>query len=657
MMKCLAKISSGYLAKAQRRKGLIMNALRLCALVLALIWLPFLLVSQSATDTAQILPALTVRDIRFERTGYTVWKADTLPLQGSLSLADRLLWEAPLTVRANAPGTLATLSVRGAGPSRTPVFWNGLNLQSPMNGVVDASLIPTWSGDRLEVRYGGQSAALSSGAMGGSILIESDVWADNAGFSGWLGSALGSFRRNEINSGLGYSGKKIATQVRATWQKADNDFPFRNTTQIGQPDVYQVNNFLQKTDVQQFNRLKINEKNILKTAAWHQQAFREIPPAMTEARSETWQRDRANRAVLTWENAPNTRSYWLTRVAWLDEFIAFRLLGQTDTSRSRTLLASTTYTSTHPHHLTWKAGLQATLQTAQVDGYADTSRWFSQRRAAAFAMAERQWRKARISLLVRQELAEGTAVPFTGSIGGQFRAGRVGAGRFHVSRNFNLPTLNDRHWRTLGNSALLSENGYSADAGWHFQRKGFSTELSVFQLIVDNWILWQPGMDGQFRPGNLRKVWSRGVEWNGHWQWQSDDWRWKMSGRYQFTKATNVAIYSGEAGALHRELPYTPKHTGGLTLSVLKGRLSGAYLHQFTGHRFVTSDNATVVRGFSIGNLLVRHEFSFQKKNASRGVQLTLDARLENVWNTPYQVLAYRPMPGRAGRVGIEIRF
>jgi iron complex outermembrane receptor protein len=332
-------------------------------------------------------------------------------------------------------------------------------------------------------------------------------------------------------------------------------------------------------------------------------------------------------------------------------------LGQTDTSRSRTVLASTAYTSTFHRHLTWKAGLQASLQTAQVDGYADSSRWFSQRRAAAFAMAERSWSKARISLLVRQELAEGTAVPFTGSVGGQFKAGRVGEGRFHVSRNFNLPTLNDRYWRTLGNAELLSEYGYSADAGWRFQRSGFSTELSVFQLIVDNWILWQPGADGQFRPGNLRKVWSRGVEWTGQYQWQSGDWRWTMSSRYQFTKATNVAVYAGEGGALHRELPYTPKHTGGLTLSVRKGKFSAAYLHQLTGKRFVTSDNATVVQGFSMGNLLVRHDFFLQRKKTSRGIQAALDARLENVWNTSYQVLAYRPMPGRAWRTGLEIRF
>ena len=68
------------------------------------------------------LPPLTIRDARFDRTGYTFWKADSLPLNGTISLSDRLLWENTIDLRANAPGTLATISVRGAGPNRTPVF-------------------------------------------------------------------------------------------------------------------------------------------------------------------------------------------------------------------------------------------------------------------------------------------------------------------------------------------------------------------------------------------------------------------------------------------------------------------------------------------------------------------------------------------------------
>lgn len=647
--------------------------------------LPLLLTAQNPTDTLSpplywrggrgvrpdTLPLVTVRDARFEQTGYTAWRADTLPIAAVIPLTDRLLWESPLAVRANGAGTLATVSARGAGPSRSPVFWNGINLQSPMNGVVDLSLLPVWPGDRVELRYGGQSAALSSGAMGGSVLVSSDAASTESGFSAQANLAAGSFGLWQTGCGAGFSGKKYAAQVRAAWQQADNDFPFQNTAQIGQPHVRQINNFGRKSDIQHFNRFIFNEKNVVRSAAWHQSAFRQLPPAMTEAAAETWQADRANRAVLTWENRPDSRSQWQTRVAALDEFLAFRNLGRTETSRSRTWLGTSEYARNAGRNLIWKLGANAVLQSAQVDGYSDSSRWFRQRRAGAFGMAEQRFRRGQLVALLRQEWLAGEAAPFTWSLGGRWDLGRQTAGNghqaaastthslsFHLSRNFNLPTLNDRYWANLGKPDLRPESGYSGDLSWAWQQDAFSTELVVFQLLIDDWILWQPGADGLFRPDNLRQVWSRGAEWRTAWHTRTaSGWLWKLSSRYQFVRATNVAVYGGNTEVLRRDLPYTPRHTGGLTLTTSRGGFSGAYLHQFTGPRFVTSDNATVLKGFSTGNLLVQYGFFPRKRAASRSQQhIGLSFRLENVWDSPYQVIAYRPMPGRAWSFGVSVR-
>jgi len=119
-------------------------------------------------DSFLVLPPATIVDARFERTGYAVWQADSLPFSGTLGLSDRLSWDNALLLRTQSPGGLSTVSARGAGPSRTPVVWQGINLQSTMNGVVDVSLIPLWAGDRVLLRYGGQSAAQSSGATASS---------------------------------------------------------------------------------------------------------------------------------------------------------------------------------------------------------------------------------------------------------------------------------------------------------------------------------------------------------------------------------------------------------------------------------------------------------------------------------------------------------
>lgn len=636
-----------------------MKNFRYAALSNILCW-PLFLAGQTpggATDSLQILPEIVVQDIRFERTGYATWQADSLPQGNTLSLANRLLWENPASTRPNAPGTLSTLSTRGAGPSRTAVLWNGLNLQSPMHGMVDLSLTPIWASDHISLRYGGQSAALSSGAMGGAILIESDPLSAKKGIPVQLEISSGSFGRKEASGSLGGSNEKISSQIRGAWQQANNDFPFQNTFQIGQPKVRQQNNFLEKTDIQQFNRLIINAKNVLKTAAWHQNAFRQIPPTMTESATDTWQVDRSNRIVASWEHRPNNHSGWQARLAWLDEFIAYYYAGDTDTSRARTFLGSFEYSASQGRHLFWKMGANGAFQSAQADGYADSSRWFQQPKSAAFGMAEWQWRNGKVSVLTRQEVVDQVFMPITWSLGGQIKFGKPGEGLFHLSRNFNLPTLNDRYWNRLGKDDLLPESGYSADVGWRIQSGPFSTEVTAFQLILDNLIIWLPsGNDQQFRPGNLRKVHSRGAEWRGCWQTGSEGWNWKLSGRYQLVRATNVRVYAGAGDVLGRELPYTPRHSGGLTFLLKKNALSTAYLHQFTGRRFVTSDNRTALPGFQTGQLLLEYSLRIaRKKGSARSLQVVVNARIENVWNTPYQVLAFRPMPGRAWSAGLVI--
>ncbi|MCB0526947.1 MAG: TonB-dependent receptor [Lewinellaceae bacterium] len=616
--------------------------------------------AQAQRDSAILLPGAEVRSARFDQTGFAVWRADSLPIPAMLNLSDRLLWENPLSVRANAPGALATISARGTGPSRTPVFWNGLNIQSPQNGVVDAALLPLWPDDRLEVRYGGQSAAQSSGAMGAVVMVD-PVYDLDEGFSGAAGAAMGSFGRRDLQASLGYAGGGLDAQIRAGWQQADNDFPFVNTARIGQPEMRQPNNELEKLDIQQLNRLIIGSRDIVKTAVWHQRAFREIPPAMTESPSETWQRDRATRLVAGWEHSRNARSLLHTHVAYIDEAIYFRFAGRVDSSRARTALVRTEYARRVGRRFNWKAGASAIQQWAQADGYADTSRWYHQTRLGTFGMGEWHWPGGSVTALLRQEWVEKEAVPFTWSLGGRLDIGRAGSLRLHLSRNFNLPTFNDRFWLSYGQSELRPEKGYSADAGWIFQHGDFSVEAAAFQSLIDDWILWQPGADGIFRPGNLRKVWSRGLEAAVHCKKDIKRWRLAFSGRYQYVKATNAAVYGGSEASLHKQLTYTPNHRAGVTVKLIRGRFQGAYLHQWTGKRYVTTDNSDVLQGFMTGNFLAQYDFPILRSTSLAGSKaksgskrLVVYVRLENLWDQAYQVIAFRPMPGRNWLLGVR---
>ncbi|TNE48325.1 MAG: TonB-dependent receptor [Bacteroidetes bacterium] len=602
-------------------------------------------------DTTLSLPLLTITDLPGERTGYSVWRADTLPAQSVISLSERMQWEVPVAIRINAPGGLSTVSARGAGPARTAIFWEGINLQSPMNGVVDIALVPLWPGDQVEVRYGGQSAAQNNGILGGQIRLVREEAPAGAGWSWSGGGELGGFGQTVVQAGLGYDKTRFQSHIRAAWQQAENDFPFKNTALLGQPKVRQQNNALHRMDIQQFNRFILNEQHSMSSAFWYQQAYREIPPAMTSAPEDTWQQDQAFRAVIGWNSLPDSIHAWQHRLALQDESLVFALSGDRDTSRFRNLIAQSSF-ATHPSgSLTLRTGLLSRLNQAVADGYSDSTGWTNQFRIAGWASAGYRWPAFHINVLLRQEWAQAQGFPFTWTIGGLWNPGKPFGIRAHLSRNYNLPTFNDRFWLNLGDPDLEPESGYSSDLGILWEKNGMMAELTGFYLMLDDWILWQPGTDGLFRPGNLREVRSRGVELQLRKSFRFLKNRWQFRMHYQYCHTTNTAVYDSNTTALFKVLPYTPMHNAAFSVHWSKDRFSASYLHQFTGKQFTTSDNSREIPGFSTGNLLAQ----FRLRLSSHTLFLT--GRVENCWNTAYQILAYRPMPGRNWHLGLHWSF
>ena len=58
------------------------------------------------------------------------------------SMAEVLAQNSTIFIKSSGRATTATASLRGTAPSHTAVSWNGLNLSSPMLGMVDFSTIP-----------------------------------------------------------------------------------------------------------------------------------------------------------------------------------------------------------------------------------------------------------------------------------------------------------------------------------------------------------------------------------------------------------------------------------------------------------------------------------------------------------------------------------
>ncbi|MBL7826575.1 MAG: TonB-dependent receptor [Saprospiraceae bacterium] len=603
------------------------------------------LVGQSdSTLAAKPFHEILILDQPVGKAGYTVWKPDSLPVQTAISLAQRLFFEGTLNVRQYGPGLLASISSRGVGAARTSIIWNGMNLQSPMNGTADASLIPLWPSDKLEVFSGGVSAALSSGAMGGAILIKPNQPDGKDGLGGSLAIETGCFDLFSAKTSIDYRTTDVQLTLRGQWQQAKNDFPFYKKDLAGKfYKTRQLNNEQDKLDVQWFGNWQINEKHLLKAAAWRLQAFRQLPPAKTESVSETWQCDAADRLSFAWEYALNKKSILSSRIAFLDEFIQFYLNGATERSNAQTYLLNTEWKQSLKR-INWMTGIRMQRLKAISDGYGSGIQPFVQNRPAWYATVERRgnnrWNWA---VSARKEWVAHQHVPFTWNAGASYQIRPNWFVNGHLARTFNLPTFNDLYWKTLGNPDLKAEKGCSADIGGEYRTALFSVALKSFGLVVNDWILWQPGTDGLFRPSNLNKVSGRGIELNSHRKFRFNKWHFKVNGQAQYSVVKNLEPTT-------YQLPYNPRWLASAGFWANYRNVSGIYLHQFTGSRFITNDQAAQLPAFHTGHLFINYAgFKIAKRQ-----RINLDLVVENIWNQQYEILANRPMPGMALRGGIS---
>src|SRR5690606_24743054 len=98
-----------------------------------------------------------------------------------------------------------------------------------------------------------------------------------------------------------------------------------------------------------------------------------------------------------------------------------------------------------------------------------------------------------------------------------------------------------------------------------------------------------------------------------------------------------------------RQIPYAPRLTGS---SVASGSWKGAslsYVHSYAGTRYITADESAALEPYHTGNVLASYSIGYFKP------RITFNAAIQNIWNAPYAVVAYRPMPGINYLISISV--
>ena len=630
----------------------------LCSCSLLLVFTGFAQVRMDSVKQLSVVEVSANRSTTFSSGNKTeTIDSTTLSRYSTNNLADLLANESQVFVKSYGLGSSAVTSFRGAGASHTAVLWNGFNIQSPMLGLLDVSLVPANFINDIQLQYGGAGALWGSGAVGGTIQLNNRAQF-NRGISISATTSWGSFSDQQQQASIEISKKRFVSSIKFFNHDAKNDFPFINTAQYGKPEQKQSNAELKQYGLLQENYFQINAHQTLNTHFWYQSSDRNIPPSMTENKSIANQKDGCYRATSEWKRT-GEKITLLARFAYFDEWLNYKdsTIHEDSKSRSKVAIGEVESRFGISKFDLINIGINNTYSEASTPDYLKNP---TENRSALFASYKihtlnNSWNAV---LSARQEIIKNKEIPFTESIGIEGKLLKSFLIKGNIAKHYRLPTFNDLYWAgagAKGNPNLKPENGWSEEISlihkYNYQKMDWLVGATVFNRTINNWIIWLPDQYNSWSPNNVLQVWSRGLEYKLAINYTIEKFKIQLSGMYNYVLSTNEKSTTTGDVSVGRQLIYVPLQNaqGGLLVSY-KGT-SFSYTQVYTGYRYTTSDNSAFLKPYTIGNINLAQIIKLNK------TKIKVFAQLNNIWQETYQVMEYRAMPLFNYQFGLSFYF
>ncbi len=575
-----------------------------------------------------------------------------LPSGSSHSLADILNQYSALFVKYYSPVSLATVSMRGMGAQHTAVLWNGINLQSTMNGVMDFNLLPGFFIDQAELHTGANATSSPNGAIAGAIYLDNKPVRNNTVFTELQ---AGSFQARSYAAGVTYDIRRWTFRSRALYKESANDFEYVDYFKPGKPlEKLEHSRFRQYGGMQEI-WFRPAKRHQLYLNAWGQATERQLPPVMGAALFHERQDDYSQRILLQHEWKVNAALAVKNKAAYIDERLNYFNDNLAPAyNHSRTTFAESELKYRAAERVVISASLNYTLQQAVADGYKDGRQRHIWSQCTRIDWKSRNER-LKLSLANRQLIAGRHMAPSSPDFGFEYQVGKKLKLKGNAAYSFRIPTFNDLYWIGGGNPNLLPEKGRKAELSLEFRHKELKVSPTVFYQQVSNWIIWMPDTGSSlWRAVNARQVKSRGLELAAEYaKTILKHHSFKVFGRYQFVQSINTKVYDRDSTALGKQLFYTPVHTGFVQLRYTYKRFQFWLGSVYTGSRFTTSDNDRdyMMPAYRIMNAGIAYMYAYKKHEAVLGFLVN------NIGNTTYQVIENRPMPMRNYQVTLKINI
>lgn len=615
----------------------------------------------------------------------------------AMSLSDVLTYNSSIFIKQYGRATLSTASFRGTSPSHTQVTWNGMRLNSPMLGMTDFSMIPSYFIDNASLLHGTSSVSATGGGLGGAVALSTSSAVEH----GWGLQAVqgvGSYATFDEFLRLTYGAERWQSSTRVAYSTSQNDFRYVNYDK--KENIYdQQNNIIGKYHPTERNRSgDFKDLNILQElfynsragdrfslSAWYTHSRRGVPMISVSYAEEDYQ-NRQNedtfRGVVGWQRLLEkfklsaSAGYLSTRLNYYySRDVGGGNIARMIDSRSRVNTLYGDFSAEYYLGEKWLFTGDVKLHQhfvrsqdkniIQQDGERAII-GYDKARIELSAFLSAKWRateRLSLSLALREELYGDEVSPLIPAAFVDWLISERGeiVLKASASRNFRFPTLNDLYFQPGGNPNLRKERGMTYDLGVEFKvgesdKYSLSGAVNGFDSRVDDWILWLPGVKGFWSPRNIKRVHSYGVESRLSLDWLiTKDWNLTASANASWTPSINQGEpVSEDDRSVGKQLPYVPRFSASASalLSYRSWRVGYRWAHY--SERFTMSSNDYTLTGVLIPYYM--NDMHVERLLSFTWADLSLKLQVNNLFNEEYVSVLSRPMPRRNYELFISIK-
>lgn len=601
------------------------------------------------TATAQVRDTLTSTEVRSLRVGggsikdrfapgIKVLGIDSITRLPYITdnLAVLLAGATTAAVKSYGFNSFATVSFRGASAAQSAVYWEGIPLMNGATGITDVSQLPVSVIDSISLNYGSSAALLGSGNVGGALMVhyarpEFGAYQSRGRLSGSIGSFGQYFGGGNVRVKL----PRLFIAAGFTSMGAQNDFP---VVGYSVPDFRTRNAQQDQQSATLTGAWKLNARNVLTGRLWLQTYDREIPRALFEQVSLKRQRDEDSRYMLHWERSgQHTRIY--AKLAYLSSSFQYA-----DS-------AIGLYTYLRSNHLFSEVGWSGPVgKQGQLLVFAPVQHFYlgqggpTQTRIALASAYTRALAAERLKLgaNIRAEAFDKQVVLLPG-LNLSYQPTTQWRLRLNAQRSYRAPSLNELYYQPGGNSSLKPEQGWSYDGGYDYQYKrsgmpAFNHSLSAYQRHIKDWIIWLGG--AIWTPHNLAAVRSTGIETENALSGQFRGISWRIGVNAAYTRSVSTQSYLAGDNSIGCQIPYVPQLSGTSIAGIGYNKFYFEWASTYTGRRYTTTDESAYLPHYWLCNARLRYA------PVVLHMPFIFQISVNNVFDTPYTVVAYRPMPG-----------